>query len=105
MAIIIFDSDDHTRYEFDRKLYPPGRHFTAKIQLGISGELRTIVYTKKKDVLLVVPIEWGREIFEAYGLVEPEVCFEAANKGYFECSIDSDKKLVVHAYQNPRAKW
>lgn len=53
----------------------------------------------------MIPRKWGEEIFESFGLVEPGISFPANVKGYFECSIDEEGRLNVHAYQRPTAKW
>ena len=103
--IMIFERSDHTQFNYDAELYPPTRHFTAKIQLSIGGEPRAMVYDKKRNLNLVIPRKWGKEIFESFCLVEPKVCFRASVKGYFECSIDKKGRLNVHAYQRSTAKW
>jgi len=105
MSLIVFESSNHTKFTYSANLYPPSRHFTAKIQLSIDGEPRTIIYTKKKDLMLIIPRKDGEEIFGAFGLVQPDVDFPVDVKGFFECSINGKGKLLVHAYQRPNAKW
>lgn len=101
--IMVFESSDHTQFVYDAERFPPTRHFTAKIQLSVGGEPGAMVYDKKRNLNLVIPRKWGEEIFESFGLVKSKVSFPANVKGYFECSIDKEGRLNVHAYQRPTA--